>query len=204
MHPTVIAYPPGSGGVRLIKKLCNSSTWNQQRGSHIHVGSQDIAPGTVTHAGYPKYPAVTEIDQLCDLKIAPPVVAVHSLHSQVISKLFPGRRIVKIQANFYKSLCRWWYVFGKIWYQQHQDKFLSNKVSHCQHAIAFHAEYYQTNIDTVSDECWKIEPGQSDFADLVLEEFEFTHDSEFDDAWHRLFECSNFSAMKTNVLTCSN
>jgi hypothetical protein len=205
MNPVVVAYPPGSCGTRLTKKLANVTSWNTgPKTNQHHFGSPAIQ-----YDGYNKYLESKNIDNLLPIEIEQPIIAVHSLHGQTISKVFPRRQIVKVQASFYKSLRRWWYVFGKEWYQKLSpppDLFfrpLQRHLTPCQHGIAFHAEYYETNVDTVADQCWKIEPGQSDFADFVLEEFEFPHDSEFDDAWNYIKEIADFTAMKSDQLICS-
>ena len=178
MNPVVIAYLPGSCGMRLTKKLANNNIWNQHPKANQHYGASAL----IKYDGYHKYPKSTDIDNLLPITIDQPIIAVHSLHGQTLSKLFPERQIVKIQASFYKSIRRWWYVFGKEWYQKQSSltdlsfRSLGRYLTPCQQGIAFHAEYYENNVDTVVDYCWKIEPEQSDFADFVLEEFEFPHD----------------------------
>jgi hypothetical protein len=100
-------------------------------------------------------------------------------------------------------------VFGKEWYQKLSPapnlffRSLDRHLTPCQQGIAFHAEYYENNVDAVADHCWKIEPGQSDFADFVLEEFNCQYDSEFDDAWNYIKEIADFSVMKSDMLICS-
>jgi len=190
MHPTVVAYPPGSGGVRLVKKLCNSQFWDKRRGQHAHYG-WDVK-GLVAWNDYPKYPSLT--NELVPLSIPNPIVTSHCLYSPTISKMFPERKIIRIQANFYLSLRRWWSVYGRDFYKSTYEDTLvwcptwKKDVDHCLHAILSHASYYAHHCDQICDDLLKIVPGESEFSDFMLSEFAKHSNKEFDRCWQLVID----------------
>ena len=188
--PIVVAYPPGSGGIRLVRKFCNSQFWDQHRGQHAHYGWD--TQGSVAWSNYPKYPLFA--DDLAPLDIPEPMLTSHCLYSPTISKLFPERKIIRVQANFYLSLRRWWDVYGRDYYKSNHEDVLvwsphwNREVDHCLHAILTHATYYTYQHDQLCDELLKIIPGESDFSDFMLSEFTKHDNKEFDQCWQLVLD----------------
>lgn len=202
-QPMVIAYPPGSGGIRLLKKLCGSQFWNQNRGNHSHFG-WDIQ-GMIALNSYPKYPVFSE--DLVPIDTPEPLVSFHCLHGPTIAKIFPHRRIMRVRANLYLSLKRWWCVYGREYYQTHHLEqmvlfpLLQKTFTHCCHGILSHTSYYSTQLDLTNHELLTIAPGESEFADFMLHEFDQHRDDEFDSAWAQVLnEHPEYSKVMTSAL----
>jgi len=188
--PIVVTYPPGSGGTRLVRKFCGSWAWAQHPGQHSHYGWD--TQGLVAWYNYPKYPLFA--DDLEPMDILEPMVTLHCLYSPTISKLFPERKIIRVQANFYLSLRRWWDVYGRDFYKSRYEDVLiwspywDGYVDHCLHAILTHATYYTSQHDQLCDELVKIIPGESEFSDFMLSEFTKHANEEFDQCWQLVLD----------------
>lgn len=189
---SVVCYVPGSGGQRLVRLLFDRQ-WKIAPGRHLGWGE----PGLDQMLGdqsIPKYPDIARLPDIVEIDNPHLMLNFHCLHSQVIKALFPQRRIIKINCNLQASLCRWWDVFGRQWYEKNFHTVEINPalrdlgITACAHAIWFHVDYYSRNIDSVADEVWNIAPGQGDFSDFMLEEFGLSDSAEFEESWQWILE----------------
>lgn len=198
-----IGYFPGAGGNRFRRQVLGLP-WQHNTGDHLHAYHRDQSHVT-TDEGVPKFPKSWVIDHPRDFQVTLPipfddhrfVVISHGMHLPSVRHTFPGRKLIKIYANLRDSLRRWWVVFGKKW---SGEMYPTNSVSipvlgdspmtGLEAAIKTHVDYYTRFFDCCHDHAVYISPGESEFADFMLEDFEKAkqhHDSvEFDEAWNSI------------------
>ena len=184
-HPIVIGYPFGAGGNRL-RRLLLGVPWMVEPKRHLH-RINEVRKYT-SEEGIPKFPRPdsTEVESQATRKY--PVLTTHCMNSQVLRRVFPGRKIVKIYCDFYLTMRRHWVVYYKSEITAHikQNKLKTLTTTDIQRYVAWSLDYYRDNIDWEHDHAVYIESGESEFADFMLKEFHETESVDFNRAWKTL------------------
>jgi hypothetical protein len=164
----IIAHYPGSGGHRyglFLKKLPIDNP-----GVHMHQ----------TEFVCLEYPNYLTFD-LPQKKVSPVLIKkTHTLNDTLLKRFFPEHEIVKIKADFKKSLCREWRVVMKHLYNKHTTQ---DQLGQMFDMIVWHHNYYAEypvdwNIGTVID----IDTDCTEFGQVMRKELD-TSDDLFDLAW---------------------
>jgi hypothetical protein len=182
MTPVVISYYPGSGGNRLARMLANYD-WQTDPGTALHGGPRPTP--SINYADRDIRPYPTESTRV--VRRTNLIELTHCINSDLLSKQFPGRRVIKIKSNLAHSLSRYWSVAGQ--YQFVQE---IRKIS-LQHAmnkvVAWHWDYYTaTGVDWQADELYNIDSGTDEFCKFMRLDMQQSCSVEFDQyvfAWQK-------------------
>lgn len=171
IEPSVICYFPGSGGNRLARYLLGKS-WNQRPGTAAH---GDIPVPEVNYQDRDTRPYPTKTTHIIQ---RPHLIELtHCMNSNLVSWLFPGRKIIKIKCQLSWCLSRHWVVHGRIYHRNliasHNAAFAISK------EITWHKDYYDsTGIDWTADKIWDLSADQ-EFCNWMRNEIENCQDRDF-------------------------
>lgn len=195
-----LGFFPGAGGNRL-RRLILGLTWDIEPEGYLH-RYDGISVKDSTDDGVPKFPKSWYVDYQAEnqimlfqsFKAESYIVSSHGMHSPSLKQVFPGRKSLKVYSNLRDSLRRWWAVFGKQWFENSYPSgsvnipTISNQpMTIVEAAIKNHVMYYTRFFDCWHDHAVYILPGQSEFADFMIELFDqarsLPESEEFDQQW---------------------
>lgn len=181
-EPVVISYINGAGGNRLKWKLLGFP-WTANPLNKLHFQEINVK-NLYIDVGYPKFPAADygEVEEVSLNKY--PILTTHGMYSQVLRKIFPTRKIVKIYCDFRPAFLRHWTVFGRQHLIDHsKNKDFHPDVGDMQRYIKWLLDYYRGNIDFDHDYAVIISPGRGNFENFMSREFRKIQNPQFDEAW---------------------
>jgi hypothetical protein len=173
MEPVVVSYFPGAGGFRFIHYLLGES-FDQNPQSNYHqvhrVNDHLIHHDPADQYRYPLNNG-TAADHL------EPIAYTHAMNSDIIKRVYPGRRIVKIKSNLADSLIRYWNVEG---IQHHQQDIQSIGLKRVLNKVMlFHWQYYfTTRIDWSADQLVDLESDTDEFSVFMRDQLQQTRSSD--------------------------
>lgn len=191
-HPVVIAYPPGSGGNRL-RRILLKMPWTSEPKQELH-RLDEIRKYTIDE-GYPKFPGPNNPTEVEDPALSKyPVLTTHGMHSRYLRHAFPDRKIVKVYCEFREAFYRHWVVFGR---RHTVDYINANNLlplnsDDIYRYLEWNMSYYRDNFDFEHDYAVCIAPGQSEFADFMIKEFQECNDPDWERAWWRMTIDANY------------
>ena len=168
MDPVVVSYFPGAGGFRFIHHLLGKSFNQNPRGNYHHDGSVDDSMMYYNPADQYRYPTQATQEEIKD---PAPIAYTHAINTDIIKKVYPGRRIIKIKSNLVDALARYWNVDGVQHHQQDIENLGLNtvfiKVMH------FHWQYYfTTGVDWYADQLINIDLDPDEFSVFMRDQLE--------------------------------
>ena len=179
MTPVVISYYPGSGGNRLACMLANYD-WQTNPGASLHGGTRPTP--SINYADRDIRPYPTESTRI--VRRTNFVELTHCVNSDLLTKHFPGRRIIKIKSNLPHSLSRYWAVAGQ--YQFDQELTQHHAMTK---VLVWHHDYYNaTGVDWQADELYDLESDSDEFCKFMQQEMQHSRSAEFDQyvfAWQK-------------------
>jgi hypothetical protein len=160
MEPVVISYFPGAGGFRFIHHLLGESfDQNPQDNYHqVHRVNDHL----IYHnpANQYRYPTLSDHGKI-DNSI--PIAYTHAVNSDLIRKIYPKRKIIKIKSSLTDALVRYWNVAGKDRWQQEIARLGGNAMMNS--VMLFHLNYYiKTGVDWSADQLIDIETDTDEFS----------------------------------------
>lgn len=167
MEPCIVSYFPGAGGFRFIYHLLGKS-FDQNPQGNYH-GRELISNSSIYHnsANQYRYPTL-----LCHNVIKDPaaIAYTHAINTNLIKKMYPGRKIIKIKTNLPRSLMRFWNVYGQ---ERHGNSIASlGWEQTLDQVLMFHYEYYrETGVDWAADQVIDINTDTSDFSVFMRDQF---------------------------------
>jgi hypothetical protein len=160
MEPVVISYFPGAGGFRFIYHLLGESFDQNPLGNYHRV---DLANDYLIYhnpADQYRYPTLTNGVSVED---PAPIAYTHAINSDIIKRVYPGRKIVKIKSNLMDALARYWNVDGIQHHQQNIENLGLNTVF--SRVMNFHWRYYfTTGVDWSADQLIDLESDSDKFS----------------------------------------
>jgi hypothetical protein len=159
MDPVVVSYFPGAGGFRFIHHLLGESFDQNPRGNYHHDGSVDDSMMYYNPADQYRYPTQATQEEIKD---PAPIAYTHAINTDIIKKVYPGRRIIKIKSNLVAALARYWNVEGVQHHQQDIENLGLNTVF--RRVMNFHRRYYsETGVDWSADQLINIDQDPGEF-----------------------------------------
>jgi len=174
MDPVVISYFPGAGGFRFIHHLLGKSFDQNPRGNYHHDGSVDDSLMYYNPADQYRYPTLNTQQAIKD---PAPIAYTHAINTDIIKKVYPDRRIIKIKSNLVDALARYWNVEGV---QHHQQDIETRGLSTVFGKVMnFHWNYYtQTGVDWSADQLIDIESDTDKFSVFMRDQLEHNRSSD--------------------------
>ena len=176
MEPCVISYFPGAGANRLARWFDNKD-WLGNPNGHAHL--VPFTPGFIndTHFDFvfpkqdsPLIPATTHT-----------VAFTHCLNSELVRKHYPGRKLIKIRADF-------WDCIGRVWHVQVRDiewapvlqKRLMTPSKAINKFLNWNIDYYrETGVDWEADEVYDVEHSDHEFCVAMRDLLKKQQDPEY-------------------------
>lgn len=174
MDPVVVSYFPGAGGFRFIHHLLGKSfDQNPQSNYHQHRhGNEHLIYHNPTEQY--RYPTLANETAVSD---PAPIAYTHAINSDIIKKVYPGRRIVKIKSNLADSLARYWNVEGIQHHQQNIENLGLNTVF--RRVINFHWRYYlTTGVEWSADQLIDLDSDSDEFSVFMRDQLEYNRSSD--------------------------
>jgi hypothetical protein len=159
MDPVVISYFPGAGGFRFIHHLLGES-FDQKPQDNYHQVHR-VNDHLIHHnpANQYRYPTLSTQEEIKD---PAPIAYTHAINTDIIKKVYPGRRIIKIKSNLVASLARYWNVEGIQHHQQDIENLGLDTVF--RRVMNFHWRYYsETGVDWSADQLINIDLDPDEF-----------------------------------------
>jgi hypothetical protein len=174
MNPVVVSYFPGAGGFRFIHHLLGKSfDQNPQGNYHQHRhGNEHL----IYHnpADQYRYPTLSDGFVVTD---PAPIAYTHAINSDIIKRVYPGRKIVKIKSNLLDSLARYWNVEGVHHHQQNIENLGLKRVF--SRVMTFHWRYYfLTGVDWSADQLIDLESDTDKFSVFMRDQLEHNRSSD--------------------------
>jgi hypothetical protein len=174
MEPVVVSYFPGAGGFRFIHHLLGKSFDQNPQSNYHHDGSVDDSLIYYNPADQYRYPTLNTQQAIKD---PAPIAYTHAINTDVIKKVYPDRRIVKIKSNLVDALARYWNVEGVQHHQQDIENLGLNIVF--RRVMNFHWNYYtQTGVDWSADQLINLESDTDEFSVFMRDQLEHTRSSD--------------------------
>ena len=175
MDPVVISYFPGAGGFRFIHHLLGKSFDQNLQGNYHNVRLVDHER-LMYHNPADEYRYPTPSDESLVTDPAP-IAHTHAINSDIIRKVYPGRKIIKIKSNLVDALTRYWNVDGVQHHQQDIENLGLNTVF--VKVMNFHYQYYfTTGVDWDADQLIDLESGRDEFSVFMRDQLKHHQESD--------------------------
>ena len=176
MEPCVISYFPGAGANRLAHWLAGND-WRANPDGHAHSLQIDSSFINYAHSKFlfikPDFGAIPATKHK--------VALTHCMNSELVRKYYPGRKLIKIRADF-------WACIGRLWHVQVRDSewapVLQKRVMTPSKAINrflnWHIDYYQeTGVDWDGDEVYDVLHSDHEFCEHMRDMLKTQQDPEY-------------------------
>lgn len=174
MDPVVVSYFPGAGGFRFIHYLLGKSFDQDPQGNYHQVLLDTEHVIYHNPADQYRYPTLYNGTAVPD---SAPIAYTHAINSDIIKRVYPGRKIIKIKSNLADSLTRYWNVEG----MQHHQQAISNLGlnSMLYRVMNFHWRYYfATGVEWSADQLIDLESDLDEFSVFMRDQL--THNRSSD------------------------
>lgn len=176
MKPCVISYFPGAGGNRLARWFAGDD-WQGNPNGHAHL--LPFTPGFINDA-HSKF--VFLKPDFTPIPVTTHTVAfTHCLNSDLVRKYYPGRKLIKIRADFWECMGRAWHVQVRdIEWAPILQKGYINQSTAINKFLNWNIDYYQeTSVDWEADEVYDVEHSDHEFCVVMRDLLAKQQDPEY-------------------------
>lgn len=175
MEPCVISYFPGAGANRLARWFAGND-WLGNPTGHAH--SVPFTPGFINYS-HSKF-VFLKPDFSTIPSTTHTVAFTHCLNSELVRKYYPGRKLIKLRADFWDCMGRAWHVQARdeVWTPKIQRGIPVSKAINM--FLNWNIDYYQeTGVDWEADEVYDIEHSDHEFCVAMRDMLKKQQDPEY-------------------------